>query len=433
MHSKIARAVAVALAAGTIGTLGAAGSAQAAGFSLPEVSAAGTATANAIVANPKEIGAIPYNAAAMGFHDGSVALGAVMIGPTFSVTNSSGKHDSEGADWLAGPMFQAAIKINEQWRVGFGINAPFGLETRWPYGTFPALSRSVTTQLPPPIGRVTVPTGNHPTGSKLEILNFAPTGAYKVNDNLSFGFGLNVYWAKSAQLNSNLGQMSGDGSGLGYNLSAMYRLNALTLGLAFNSAATLELDGNYAPLNNTLVLAGRLKQGQAAGLDLTLPWRLQLGARYEFTKELAAEFDWTYTGWSEFDKLEITGDRTGELIFSDTNAWQDASAYRLGLTWQARPATQLRAGYAYDETGQETDHFSARVPDNDRQLFSLGVAQDVGNGFSVEASYMYVLGNKRNVRNATPYTGGDVNGTSAINGEYEMDASLIGIEVTKTF
>ena len=331
-------------------------------------------------------------------------------------------------------MFQLAIKINDQWRVGFGVNAPFGLETRWQYGTFPALSQSVTTRLPPPIGQVTVPTGNHPTASKLEILNFAPTAAYRINDNLSLGFGLNVYWAKSAQLNSNLGQLTGDGTGFGFNLGAMYRLNALSLGLSFISASTIELDGNYTPLNNTLVLAGRLKQGQPAGLDLNLPWRVQLGARYEFTKDLAAEFDWTYTGWSEFDKLEITGDRTGELIFSDTNAWQDSSAYRLGLTWQVRPATELRAGYAYDETGQETDHFSARVPDNDRQLFSLGVAQDVGNGFSVEASYMYVLANKRNVRNAVPYVpGGDVNGTSAVNGEYEMDASLIGIEVIKTF
>ncbi len=435
MHSKIARAIAAAIAAGSLGVLGVPGNARAAGFALPEISAAGTATANAMVANPKEIGAIPYNPAAMGFHDSSVALGVIMIGPSFSVTTANGKHDSEGADWLAGPMIQAAIKINEQWRVGFGVNAPFGLETRWPYGTYPALSQSVTTRFPAPIGRATIPTGNHPTASKLKILDMVPTLAYRVTDSLSLALGANVYWAKSAQLNSNLGQMSGDGTGLGFNLGLMYQWQALTLGASYSSASTIGIDGNYAPLNNNLVLAGALAQGQPATVDLNLPWRLQLGARYAFTKELAAEVDWTYTGWSEFQRLEVVGDRTGALISAETNDWSDSSAYRLGLTWQVRPATQLRAGYAYDETGQGDEHFSARVPDNDRQLFSLGVAQDLGNGFSVEASYMYVLANSRNYRSAVPYRLGvtEVNGSSAINGEYEMDANLIAIEVGKTF
>lgn len=432
MQNKIAAAVAAAIAA-ALATLGVSTAVMASGFALPEISTAGMATANAMVANPNEIGAIPYNAAAMGFHDSNIAVGAAMIAPSFSVKTASGDHDSQSADWLSTPMLQAAAKLGDRWRVGFGFNAPFGLETRWQYGTFPALSQSVTRTLPRPLGRVTIPTGNHPTSSKLEVLDLVPSLAYRVNDNLSLGLGLNVYWAKSAQLNSNLGQMSGDGTGLGFNLGALYRLNALSLGLSFNSASTVAIDGNYAPMNNTLVMLGRLKQGQPASVDLNLPWRVQLGARYELTRELAAEFDWSYTGWSEFDRLDVVGDRTGELIFSDTNDWVDTSAYRFGLTWQARPATQLRFGYAYDETGQDSEHFSARVPDSDRQLFSLGVAQDVGNGFSVEASLLYVLANERNVRNAAPYTGSDVNGTSAINGNYEMDATLIGLALVKTF
>jgi long-chain fatty acid transport protein len=432
MHSQIARAVASVVATATLGTLVAPGGALASGFALPEVSTAGMATANAMVANPKEVGAIPYNAAAMGFHGSSVSLGVSMIGPSFTVTNAAGKTDSQGADWVAVPLFQLAYKINDQWRLGLGINTPYGLETRWPYGTFPALSQSRTLRVPG-IGVVTVPTGNSPTSSKLEIVNFAPTAAFRVNDNLTLGFGVNVYWGKSAQLNSNLGELSGDGTGYGFNLGAMYRVNALSLGLSFTSASTIPLEGDYMPLNSTLVALGRLQQGQPASLDLDLPWRLQLGARYEINKDLAAEFDWTYTGWSEFNKLVVVGDTTGAVIFSDTNAWEDASAFRLGLTWQVRPATQLRCGYAYDQTGQPSDHFSARVPDNDRQLISFGVAQDLGSGFSVEASYMYVLANKRNVLNATPYIGADVNGTSALNGEYEMDANLFGIEVVKTF
>lgn len=433
MHAQLARTVAAALALGTIGVATAPGSASASGFSLPEVSAAGVGTANALVANPQEVGAFPYTAAAMGFHDRSTAaLGALFIGPSFTVTTGSGRQDSQGADWYAGPLFQAAIRLTDQWRIGLGVNAPFGLETRWAYGTFPALSESVT--VPTRLGAGTIPTGNHPTTSKLEILDFVPSAAYRVNDNLSLGLGLDLYWAKSARLGSNLAEMTGDGNGIGFNLSALYRLDALSLGLAYRSGGTLEIDGGYTPQVLPLVAAGRLAPGQSATVDLNLPWSLQLGVRYAFSPALAVELDWTRTGWSEFERLEIKGGSSGALIFADVNDWEDTNAYRLGLTYQVRPQTQLRLGYTYDETGQGDAHFSARVPDADRHLFGIGVAQTLTPDLSLEAGYMYVMMDDRRVRSATPYRpGGDVNGTDAINGDYAMDAHVIGVELVKRF
>ncbi len=429
MNHKIAHAIAAILATGAIGTQG---EALASGFSLPEISAAGIGTANALVANPVETGAIPYNPSAMGFHDASsLSLGAVMIGPSFSVETASGNHDGNGADWHVGPLIQAAIKVNDQWRVGLGVNAPFGLETRWKVGTFPKLSQTVT--FPTMMGPVTVPTASHPTESKLEILDFVPAAAYRVTDNLSLSAGLDLYWAKSATLNSNVGKLHGDGTGAGFNLSALYQRDALSVGVAFRSAATVGIDGTYTALSTPLVAAGRLSPSQTAKVDLDLPWRLQIGLRYAFTDQLAAEFDWTRMGWSEFDTLEVKGKQTGDMIFADTNAWSDANAYRLGLTYQIRPETQLRFGYSYDETGQGDDHFSARVPDNDRQLFGIGLAQGLGQGFSLEAGYMYVKADERNYRSSTPYEGGASNGTDALDGKYEMDAHLIGIELVKVF
>jgi long-chain fatty acid transport protein len=47
---------------------------------------------------------------------------------------------------------------------------------------------------------------------------------------------------------------------------------------------------------------------------------------------------------------------------------------------------------------------------------------------------MYVLMDERKIRSATPYrAGGDVNGTAALNGDFEMDAHVIGIELVKAF
>jgi long-chain fatty acid transport protein len=429
MNQKIARAIAAAIAAGASVTVG---ESLAAGFSLPEVSTAGIGLANALVANPEETGAFAYNPAAMGFHDASsVALGALLISPAFSVRTASGQHDSQGADWTAAPMIQAALRVNEDWRIGLGITAPFGLETRWEDGTFPALSGTVRIPVPPPLDP-NVPRGQ-PTASKLEILDFSPTIAYRVNDTLSLSGGLDIYWVKNAQLDSTAGRLSGDGADVGFNLSALYRYEAWSFGAAFRSATTVGLEGDYRPLSQTLVAIGRLPPAQDAEVDVDLPWRLQLGVRYAFTEVLAFELDWTRTGWSAFSKLEVEGTGTGETIFTDTNDWNDTNAYRLGVTYQVRPDTQLRFGYSYDETGQEDVHFSARVPDNDRHLFGIGVAHLLGDGLSIEAGYMYVKANDRTISSSTPYRGGDVNGTDAIDGDYEMDAHLIGVEIVKVF
>jgi long-chain fatty acid transport protein len=428
----LSAAVSTALA---LGLAGLGSPVQASGFSVPELSAAGLSLSNALVANPEELGAIPYNAAAMGFQDkSSLSLGALFINFNLSVDTASGSHDSQSPDWVIPPLFQAVAKINDQWRVGLGVTAPFGLETRWEPGTFPALSGTTVRRLPPPLGPTPLPNGNQPLQSKLQVLDFAPTASYKVNENLSVSAGLDYYWAKEAVLNSSLAEIEGDGSGWGWNLGVMFRKDAWSLGASYRSASTVAIDGTYSPLNQTLVMIGRLAPGQAAELDLNLPWRLQLGVRYAINPQLAVEVDWTRMGWSEFQKIEVQGKSTGQSIFTDTNDWEDADAIRVGLTYDVRPTTQLRLGYSYDETGQPDAHFSARVPDKDRQLFSIGVAENLAHDITVELGYMYVLTEDRDYVGVTPFAGQpDINGTTAINGNYKGDVNLFAIEVSTSF
>jgi long-chain fatty acid transport protein len=405
----------------------------ASGFALPEASVAGIGLANAMVANPREIGAFAYNPAAMGFHEtSSITLGTILIGPSFEVETASGRHDSQGADWLAGPMIQGALRLDEDWRLGVGVTAPFGLETRWEDGTFPKASGTIRLPRVPPSLDPNIPL-NHPTSSKLEIIDIAPALAYRVNDNLSVAGGLDIYWVRDAQLDSTTAQLSGDGTDLGFNLSLLYNRGDWSFGAAYRSSATIGLDGDYRPLSPTLVAIGRLAPAQDASLDLDLPWRLQVGVRYELTDSLAVEVDWSRTGWSVFDELEVKG-RFRQTIAADVNNWDDSNAYRIGATYDLRPTTQLRLGYAYDETGQPDDHYSARVPDSDRHLFALGLAETFGDGWAAEVGYTYVKAEERTISSTRPYVPGqDINGTDALNGDYQMHAHLIGIELSKTF
>lgn len=422
-------------AMGLVASLSMAPQALASGFAVPEISAAGLGTANALVANPEERGAIPYNPAAMAFHQDSwLALGSLLIGPSFSVNTTSGEHDSDGADWLAAPMVHAALRLNERWSAGFSVNAPFGLETRWETGTFPALTGRIPLPAPPEGPGGSLPASPQPTRSNLEILDITPTLTYAFSETLALSAGADIYWVKSAELNSSITALEGDGTGWGFNLSALYAQGPLSAGLNFHSSATVQVDGTYSALEPALVMLGALPPSQTAELDLNLPWRLQLGVRYQLTPALAVEVDWTRNGWNTFDEIEVTGDLDGATILRDTNDWKDANAYRLGLTYQLQAQTQLRFGYSYDETPQGDAHFSARVPDSDRHLFSAGVRHDLSDGWQLEAGYMYVLFEERDYRGTKAYLGGsDINGTDAIDGDFDAHAHLLGLEISKSF
>ena len=408
---------------------------SASGFAVPELSATGIATANALVANPVERGAVPYNPAALAFHDESwLSVGSLLIGPAFSVDTATGSGASAGADWLAVPMLQGAIKLNQRWSAGLSVNAPFGLETRWKTDTFAPLTGDIPLPPPPdgPGGRV--PASPQPTQSTLEILGVVPTLTYALSDAFAIAVGADLYWVKSAKLNSSITQLEGDGRGLGFNLGALYAQGPFSAGINFHSSATINVEGSYSVLNPTLLVIGAVQPSQTAELDLDLPWRLQLGARYELTPALAVEIDWTRNGWSSFDQIRVTGDRDGAILLEDRNDWEDANAYRLGITYQLHEQTQLRFGYSYDETPQGNAHFSARVPDNDRHLFGIGVGHRLGAGWELEAGYMYVTFGERTYRSERPYLGGaEINGTAAIDGDYEASAHLIGLAVSKSF
>ncbi len=398
---------------------------NASGFALPESSAAGLGTANAIVANPEETGAFAYNPAAMGFHaQSSIAFGSIFYRPRLSVGTSGGKGESKGASWFPTPILQGAFKIDDRWRFGFGVNVPFGLETRWKLGTFPALSAPIPTEIP----GLVLPAGlDHPTQSKLVVLGIVPTATYSISDNLSLSAGVDYYTVPDAVMNTQVAGLDGHGDGWGWNVSALYSSGPWSLGGAFRSAATIGIEGRA-----TSTFPRQSSVG--AELDLNLPWRLQLGVRYEVNEKLAVEFDWNRTGWSEFDELSVKSKATGEILTSNKTDWKDANAYRMSATYDLLPATQVRIGYAFDETGQPEDHYTPRIPDNDRHLFSLGVGHDFSRGWALEAAYTYAKLNERTVRGARQYVPtGDINGTTAVDGDYESNAHVFAVELVKAF
>jgi long-chain fatty acid transport protein len=404
---------------------------QASGFAVPEMNIAGMALSNALVANPHVLAAIAYNPAAMAFHDGSsLAVGLMLLKSDISVDTGSGSVDSATNGTTAIPLLTAHATLNESWAISLALNTPFGLETEWPAGTFDSQYPIESTI---------------PTSSQLEIASFSPSVAYKINDNVSVAGGLDLYWLREVIFNGdiNLGlepgsnpaaDLEGDGRGVGFNLSLMVRQDNWTFGGNYHAETRIPVEG-------TVDLPADLLPSyfsNKVNAELNLPYRLQLGVHNQTTDKLALEFDFTRTGWSSFDRLVVKQNQFGTNIVTSTNKWDDSNTYRLSATYDISDDTQLRAGYTFDESPQGDEFFSPRVPNADRQLFSLGIGHTLTNDWTIDASYMYLKSDKRKVDvdpsfvHSAPHSG-ETNGTSAVNGDYESSAHLFGMGVTKKF
>jgi long-chain fatty acid transport protein len=387
----------------SLGLAGFSLAAQASGFRLPEASIAGLGASNALVANAVEPGALAYNPAGQAFHDGiTVVAGVIAIDPNLSVTTATGgSRDSDVDSPFYPPNLYVTGHITPALTWGLAINAPFGLETNWPLGTFPIAAAS-------------------PMRSKIEMVNINPNFAFKLGADTSIAVGLDYYYVRDVRLDSGAAKLAGDGSDFGFNLAVLHRAGAWSFGGSYRSDVTVDIDGM---INSSL----------PATANLDLPWMLQVGARFQATKSLAVEFDLEQTGWSKFDQIRIYNVLAGTTSTS-TNNWDDATAYRIGVMWDVTGNTQLRFGYTFDQTGQQDERFSARIPDADRHLFSIGIAQKLGS-WTVEGGYMYVLFDDRDYATTVPFGtyGTDPNGTAFYNGSYSANVHLFGLGVSTKF
>ncbi len=396
------------------------GAANASGFRVPEVSIAGLGTANALVANHKETGALPYNPAAMAFHDGSNFVpGLLIVEPSTEVKTASGSHDSDPDSPFFIPNLYLMAHLGSDWTYGLSINSPFGLQTKWKLGTFPNFG---------PLAALF-----EPKTSTLKMVNVNSNFGYKIGSGTGVAFGIDHYQVKKTQLDTQTININGTGADWGWNVAVLHASDPWSFGLSYRSSVKVTIDGIFDAQN-----APGFGAAASAETEIEFPDLLQAGVRYQATSHLGIEFDVEHTKWSTFDKLVVTNTTAGSplpgTLASNTNEWNDVNAYRLGVTYQINPRTQLRLGYAQDKTPQDAEHFTARIPDADRQLFSFGVKHAV-SGWDFEGGIMYVMWDDRTIDSTTSFNPAapDPNGTAAYNGKYQSNAILVGLGASTKF
>lgn len=374
---------------------GATTAAHAGGFYLQDLSAkqAGNAYSGAVSAQGAD--ALWWNPAAIaGSTTKELSFGAAYIAPKGNVDDagtiivrpgqspaSVGGNPSAKNPISNGvlPNGSFSMPLNDRVAIGVTVTAPFSFETNYDADSWARYDADKT---------------------RLTTVDIQPVVAFKVNDWLSLGVGLNAEYTK-ATLNNALPNLSpllpdgaqtleGDGWNYGYTIGAQAHHDKVTVGLSYKSAIKHELSGDLTISGLLGPIAG--SNGTVSNLkaDFSTPSQTMLGVTLQATDRLALHAQAISFGWSEFDYITITGS-VNQAIPED---YRSTVSLAVGGDYVVNDKWTVRAGIQSDQTPTRDGHRDARVPDADRIDYAVGTSYQVSPSFAIDAAFTYVAFDK---------------------------------------
>jgi long-chain fatty acid transport protein len=156
---------------------------------------------------------------------------------------------------------------------------------------------------------------------------------------------------------------------------------------------------------------------QKVNTSIDFPNYIATGVYYKLTERWGMEADYLWFNWSVFDEINLDFEND-DLNQTVPEEYQDSWQIRLGTHYELTEALSLRAGYALDKTPQPIQSVSPLLPDDTRDIFSLGGGYNFGK-YQIDAGYMLVyLGERSTVEN------GDGQNHYGFDGTYKSRADL---------
>lgn len=331
------------------------------------------------------------------------------------------------------PFAFYAHPVNEQLAFGFGVYAPFGSKTEYE-DSF--------------VGRNL---GNY---TELRVMSAQPTVSYRFNDQWSVGAGI-TYNRVDGELHRRVptsqnpmtdldARVEGDDDGWGYNLGVIFQpVPETTLGLTYRSKVDYTLTGDFrAATTNNLpglpgvpgpIPAGTELNRRDAKLDLTTPETINFSVTQQMSDRLKLMAGASWTRWSRFDEIRVVDPNNpgGDPITLEQQDYTNAWAYALGGEYQLNPQLALRAGVTLDFTPTSDQFRSARIPSDDRRIFSVGAGWSPTDDLTLDFAYSYLSERSTHVDQLRRDAGGLI--TSSYTADYKNEAHGFGAQLTYRF
>lgn len=408
------------------------GRAGAQGYGIYEEGACAMARAGAAVAAPCDDGsAIFFNPAAIALQPGGgsrVSGGGTLIGPRGDFASFDGRTTGTMVkNSLPVPSAYYTKSLNDRLGAGVGVFAPFGLTTEWPLdfaGRFVAYK------------------------TVLQSIYFQPTLAYKLNDAVAVGGGLDVVYS-TVELNqrvdlstqqlapgttfaqvgvppgtdfANIKITGQDVSFAGHAGVLITASQKVSFGGRYLSRQTIKIDhvdlevsqiptGLRTPVplpgvpTGTLVDAllapqfapgvGRLSNQQAA-TKITVPDQIVAGIAITPIESLKLLADYQFTVWSTFQNLTFTAQRgLDETIVKN---YRNTNGMRIGADYGISKSIALRGGVLTHEAAAPDGSVTPELPEGARLEYTAGIGARVNQRFAVDLAYQHISQEDRNGR-----------------------------------
>ena len=359
----------------------------AAGFQVAEHSASGLGRAfsgEGAVADNASV--LARNPAAMTLFDTAQFSGAVsIVDPEVNVYDKTNDQQSNDvAPLQVVPAAYYISPINDNWAWGIGMFTNYGVATDYPDDIY---------------------VGDVAGDTSLLSVNLNPNIAYRLNDSLSFGAGVNVVYAEAEltrheggigdisgnPYSTKLVSMTGETFAFGWNVGALYEYNQNNrFSVAYRSSVDLDFDeGKFNDYGNGIVKGS--SNTTTGRLKISLPSIFEISAFHQISDNWAVHYGWQRTDWSTFQELKATSpdcnDGTPGQCFYKSEKYDDNDRYSLGATYQLNNDWTLRAGIAYDEQAGEA---TLSIPDSDRFWYSAGLTYALTPNLTMDAAFAIV-------------------------------------------
>jgi long-chain fatty acid transport protein len=408
--------------------------ASAGGFYLQEQSARGAGRAYSGEVSDQGVESLWWNPAAIARSPREAYVGAHAVFVDATVANNGSTITYPGGTTLpvggeargfnpiqkgVVPNFAIATPIGDRFAVGLSMAAPYNFTTEYrrnAWARYDALT------------------------SRLTTADIQLTGAMKVTDWLDFGVGVNTEYtdAKLSTANPNLSpllpdgvsQLSGDGWDWGWTVGARAHLDRVTVGASYRSAMDHKLDGDVfvGGLLGPLA-AGNMNIGGKA--SFTTPWIATLGARFRATDKLTLNAQIQRIGWSEFDDINVSFPGGGQTL---AQGYKNTTSGGVGLDYAVNDRLTLRTGVQYDPTPTPNDDRTARVPDGDRWLYSVGATAQLTSSLKMDLAASYIAFKDSDVNHDTVfYPGTAAATTTRLRGTVEGEGAVLSLGLRSTF
>jgi long-chain fatty acid transport protein len=287
---------------------------------------------------------------------------------------------------------------------------------------------------------------NQITKIDLQTVVVNPTLAFKINEFLSVGVGIDWMYGK-AELertpwspglvtfqdgNAFDLKLEGDGDAWGYNFGFLLKPSPnFRIGASYRSPFRLDIKDGDVTLSNIhpgVLPAFAGLTSTKGNATISLPATFALGAAYTMGKlTVEADADWTF--WHSYRSLPIDFQDNRIGVLPDANApknWNDVVALRLGAEFRVTDPLALRAGFAYDPSPVPAETMGPELPDAHRFNYMVGAGYKLAN-WTIDGAFMYVDKFDRTVNNQNNAT------LTGFNGTWTGDAWLVGLDVGYNF